>query len=376
MATSDIPTIISTYNLKDILLTDINDDKWLINNILPDKSIIALYGQPGCGKSFLCIDIAFHIIYNKSWCNNNISKDIKINSSIIYIIGEGLNGCFQRIKTWLDYHNISNIKTNKFHLVPVSNFSLLNDNNFSELISILKSIIKTNSISLIIIDTLARCTPNLDENDSTGMKMFISKIDYLQAIFDCSILIVHHSGKDVKKGMRGSNSLLGAVDTCINLVNNNNVLSFNIQKQKEGQNLRLLLDFIKYKESMIILHKQLKPIEYTHLQQDISNDNTLDSNNIDIACIKNNHGKKWSDSDISKLLSLIKNGSSLQHLSSELLRKNSAIISKLCNIILHDKDTHQLNLDNIKQHYNITNDDLMKKITIYFNKYKHNNTTS
>ena len=32
---------------------------------------------------------------------------------------------------------------------------------------------------------------------------------------ECAVLIVHHSGKDQSKGMRGSSALLGAVDFCL-----------------------------------------------------------------------------------------------------------------------------------------------------------------
>jgi hypothetical protein len=65
---------------------------------------------------------------------------------------------------------------------------------------------------LIIIDTLARATPGMDENCAGDMSRFISTCDYMKRNFGCAVLIVHHTGHRESNRARGSSALKGAMD--------------------------------------------------------------------------------------------------------------------------------------------------------------------
>jgi hypothetical protein len=91
--------------------------------------------------------------------------------------------------------------------------------------------------SLIIIDTLARAFAGGDENTAKDMSVFVRNVDLLRDHFKCTALVVHHSGKVVEKGMRGSNSLQGAVDSEFEVsreVGTKNVC-LKVRKQKETE---------------------------------------------------------------------------------------------------------------------------------------------
>jgi RecA-family ATPase len=93
------------------------------------------------------------------------------------------------------------------------------------------------SPDLIVVDTLARsfAGSGADENSATDMGMFIRSCDLLKEWFDCTVLAVHHSGKDSDKGLRGSSSLLGAVDTSIAIkrTTGTEYIEVIVQKQKD-----------------------------------------------------------------------------------------------------------------------------------------------
>jgi hypothetical protein len=56
-------------------------------------------------------------------------------------------------------------------------------------------------------------------------------------------MVIHHSGKDQTKGARGSNSLLGAIDTEIAVIKNKASRYLEVKKQREGEEgLRLGFD--------------------------------------------------------------------------------------------------------------------------------------
>ena len=73
----------------------------------------------------------------------------------------------------------------------------------------------------IFFDTLARSMDGM-ENDKVDMGVVINAIDSLRHEFGIQAVVIHHSGKDVTRGARGSNSLEGATDT-----------QFKIEKGKE-----------------------------------------------------------------------------------------------------------------------------------------------
>jgi RecA-family ATPase len=64
-----------------------------------------------------------------------------------------------------------------------------------------------------VIDTLARVMAGGDENSTKEMSAFVRNCDLIREATGCTVLLVHHTGKDKTKGSRGSNALLGAVDT-------------------------------------------------------------------------------------------------------------------------------------------------------------------
>jgi hypothetical protein len=66
---------------------------------------------------------------------------------------------------------------------------------------------------LVVIDTLARATPGMDENDAQGMGMFIANMDFIRTQTGAHVAVVHHFGKDKTKGGRGSSAMPAALDS-------------------------------------------------------------------------------------------------------------------------------------------------------------------
>ncbi len=66
---------------------------------------------------------------------------------------------------------------------------------------------------IIVIDTLARCMPGLDENSARDMGRVIEGLTrLLEQVPSAAVLFVHHAGKGGDGEMRGSTALIGGVD--------------------------------------------------------------------------------------------------------------------------------------------------------------------
>jgi RecA-family ATPase len=223
-------------------------NKWIIQDIIPDNSTIILYGESGCGKTFVAIDISLHITNNMMWNSNVLMKP----GIVIYLAGEGIYGFSNRLNAWQSYYKqISPL----FFIIPINNISIWMEDNINKLILTLGIITEkmNKTISLIIVDTLARASYGLDENSSKDMGIFLRNFEIVKEKFSCSILYIHHQGKDSSKGMRGSSVLLGAIDTCINIYRtNDDKIIFKVEKQKDGINNQLIFKLIKHKNSLVI----------------------------------------------------------------------------------------------------------------------------
>src|SRR5438876_11585251 len=66
---------------------------------------------------------------------------------------------------------------------------------------------------LIVLDTPATSMGQGHENDTHDMKITVDALKRLRRTFGCTVLVIHHSGRDLSKGSRGSTVLRAAVDT-------------------------------------------------------------------------------------------------------------------------------------------------------------------
>ena len=184
--------------------------EWLIEDIIPKKAFVALYAPPASYKSFIALDMAEAIATGRDW----MGRSVKQSGVVLYIAGEGHGGLGARIKAC----KIKNDSPDGAPLYVIrAQINLRSSQeDFDNLISAINDLLETvgEKLQMIVLDTLMRMSGGgFNENSSEDMGGFITQAGKLQAFYDCALLVIHHSGKDVTKGLRGHSSLLGAVDT-------------------------------------------------------------------------------------------------------------------------------------------------------------------
>jgi hypothetical protein len=216
---------------------DIEDEpvNWLIQGVIPQRSFVALYAPPASFKSFIALDIAECIATGRAFLNNEIAKQ----GAVLYIAGEGHGGIGTRIKALKTHHNTPEGAQVYFLRRQVNLRSSQSD--IKALIQAIDDLQAVNEIKfeMIVIDTLARAFGGGNENASEDMGAFITAAGAIQGRYECSLLVVHHAGKDATKGLRGHSSLLGAVDTELEIIRIEGAQPpkgiLHISKQKDGE---------------------------------------------------------------------------------------------------------------------------------------------
>ena len=208
--------------------------KWLIEGVIPVGAFTALYGPPGSFKSFIALDIAEAIATGRTWMGHGVTE----KGAVLYICGEGFGGVGARIKACKQHHQTEDgapiyVIRHQLNLrASVEDFNAL-------MVAIETLVMETGiDFKLIVVDTLARAFGGGDENSASDMMQFVVTCGHIQKIVQgAALMILHHSGKDQSRGMRGSSALLGAVDTELELIRFEDSMKGIIRtaKQKDGE---------------------------------------------------------------------------------------------------------------------------------------------
>ena len=216
---------------------DIEDEpvEWLIQGVIPQRSFVALYAPPASFKSFVALDIAECIATGRPFLGNEITR----RGAVLYIAGEGHGGIGSRIKALKTHHKTPENTPVYFLRRQVNLRSSKTD--LQDLVAAIDDLKAVGEIEfeLIIIDTLARSFGGGNENASEDMGSWITAAGAIQQRYTCGLLVVHHAGKDATKGLRGHSSLLGAVDTELEIIRIEGADPpkgiLHISKQKDGE---------------------------------------------------------------------------------------------------------------------------------------------
>jgi hypothetical protein len=152
---------------------------------------------------------------------------------VVYVCGEGAFGLKRLVAAWRQ------TRTNDvpgFRVLPQSVSIVDSAKNLAREILAAKLM-----PHLIVIDTLNRCFGGHDENSTEDMGKFIKALDAMREMLPgITILVVHHAGKDTKRGERGSTALRGAADTMMRLASAKagSRLTLRCDKQKDGEEFR------------------------------------------------------------------------------------------------------------------------------------------
>lgn len=182
--------------------------KPLVKGLLDQGTFSVLYGRSNSGKTFVAIDIAFHVAAGLPWAGMRTTK-----LPVVYIAAEGGSGARKRAAALIARFGEETAKQADFAFVLATVDLFSKDGDTAGLIKAVNGLYPDRKVGLIVIDTLARAMAGGDENSAQDMGVLIRNIDKIRADTSAHVMVIHHSGKDAAKGARGSNALLGAVDT-------------------------------------------------------------------------------------------------------------------------------------------------------------------
>ncbi len=217
-------------------LFDRRPPKWLVRGFLRQSELACLYGPPGTWKTFIAVDLSMSVALGREWCGHQVSA-----GTVVYIAAEGQYSVSLRLRAYLIGHSIKG-QDWEANFRVVGEAPSLTGEDVHELAAAIRKL--SLSPALIVVDTVARCMGDADENDARDMGRLIKSCDLLRGEFGCAVLAIHHSGKGNSTVERGSSALRGACDLMARTQRHPNDpgrVELICEKQKEGESFRSIL---------------------------------------------------------------------------------------------------------------------------------------
>lgn len=197
--------------------------RFAVRHVLPEMGLAAFYGASGSGKSYLMLNMAACLGEAYSWFGHGIAR---VHDVVILVL-EGEAGFRRRVVAWEMANQREFPKRVRFIFEP---FNLLEGSDLSDLTTAIEI---SGGCDVLFIDTLNRATPGADENSARDASTMLANLGWLQRTLDGLVVVVHHSGKDESRGMRGHSSMFAAMDAVIEVRRAAGMREWSLAKSKD-----------------------------------------------------------------------------------------------------------------------------------------------
>lgn len=224
----------------------------IVKGLIGPRESGTIFGTSGEGKSFVAIDLAFHVAHGLPYLGKRVKR-----TPVLYVALEGVPGFRKRMLAAVAQFGDAG---DYFARLDVPYVSLAKNEDgaagaklIAEQALYLRERVGAETC-LIVIDTKARATAGDDENSASDMSLYAEKrVGYLMQHTNAFVLTVHHAGKTGT--FRGSSAQIGAEDMVLR-VEGGQVIADKVKDDVQGP----LFDF---KLKQVVLGKDDEDVPVT-----------------------------------------------------------------------------------------------------------------
>jgi hypothetical protein len=198
--------------------------QFAIDGVLPVQGLAVFFGAPQSGKSALSLEVMRALVTGSSWFGRET-----LQRNVWFVAAEGQSGLRQRVKAMEKHFQLQLPDAARFVFDEIN---LMKEDDVDALKA---RIVEHGGVQVIVIDTLACAMAGGDENSSKDMGKVLSAAKALQHAIGGLVILVHHTGKDASRGMRGHSSLLAALDVAIEVKRHENHRTWHLAKARDAE---------------------------------------------------------------------------------------------------------------------------------------------
>jgi AAA domain len=218
------------------LRSDSAPDDYLVDELLPLKGLVVLWGKFKSLKTFWVFDLCLHIAKGWEYRDRAVKQGL-----VVYCAFEGAHGFHKRADAQRLHYKFDDDPP--LRVMPVR-FDLIKMH--ARFIAFIKEGLGNGeSPKVIVLDTLNRSLTGSESNDK-DMSAYIEAASALREAFDCLVIIIHHCGWDETRP-RGHSALSGAIDG-------------QLAARRDGNHLTITVEFLRDGPEGDEIHNIIEPI--------------------------------------------------------------------------------------------------------------------
>lgn len=182
---------------------------WIVKNWIQSNALVMVHGPSGGGKTFAVLDWCLRIAAGvDDWAGHRVKA-----GTVVYLAGEGHHGLRGRVAAWKHRHQASKLSM----WLSRDGCDLNTPEGYRRAVTAIRQ--ASIAPCVIVVDTLHRFL-NGDENSAQDAKTMLDACNALMREFDCTVLLVHHTGvsEEAQHRARGSSAWRGALDIEISVI--------------------------------------------------------------------------------------------------------------------------------------------------------------
>lgn len=199
--------------------------RWTVKHVLPAASVGMMFGGSGTFKSFIALDCALHVAHGLPWMGRKTAQ-----GPVLYIAAEGGAGLWARIDAWHKHRGLRWADA-PVYVVPTA---------VDLTVDAWRVVDAAQAVgacpSLVVVDTLSQ-TYSGEENSANEMAAYLREIGLrFRALWQCSVMLVHHSGHQATERPRGSSAIRANLDFLLSVYRDEKEMLATVGciKQKDG----------------------------------------------------------------------------------------------------------------------------------------------
>jgi hypothetical protein len=170
------------------------------------------------------LDIANCVAMGRPWHGRKVRQGL-----VVVLVAEGLRGVKRRQRAWeRRFNNGEVVPADQLMFIPFA-VQIKDHRGWA----VMRDALARLGPVLIILDTQARITVGVAENDATEMGEVVERVEALRRRTGACVALVHHLGHTGDQG-RGSSAVNGAINTELRVVKDAGQLHLFNDKQKDG----------------------------------------------------------------------------------------------------------------------------------------------
>ena len=173
---------------------------WIVDGLLPEDATVLWVGRTQSFKSFLLLDALLGVATGTETFGTVPTPGLVLYGAIEDLRNVGGS----RRRAWKVGRDRSDTPLGWFRasLVPVLGFP----GDFDDWCNAIDGWVGHDKLRLLAIDTAGKTLGGLNENASENVRLLWKMCDTLRERFGCTVVAIHHTGKDVDRGARGSSA--------------------------------------------------------------------------------------------------------------------------------------------------------------------------